>query len=97
MRLSLAILMLFATVTLSHPVKAGEIIDIGTPAEPELSTETEGFGDVFSRQLKYRESAIEFRNLVIERQQNFQAPAKEARQNYENAIESLNETRGTQE
>lgn len=78
------------TASISH---AGEISFCGTPDTVTVSNDTIGVCDIYSRQLAYRLKANALRASIEERQQYFLAPAREARQRYEQALKALNEQR----
>jgi hypothetical protein len=86
---------LFITFSLSTAAHAGEIYNCGTPETVTVSEETEGVCDIYTRQLAYRLEANDLRTQIHARQENFAAPAIEARERYKKALKKLNEERGT--
>ncbi|MBX2834414.1 MAG: hypothetical protein KTR28_05540 [Micavibrio sp.] len=71
------------------------IYSAGEPESYNLPTqEVFGFPDIYQRQLNYRDHAIKLREQIKERQENFQAPALEARTKYEQDLKNLNNIRG---
>jgi hypothetical protein len=82
-------------LSLSSTANAGDIYHCGDPVDYNLPVETEGVCDIYSRQLAYRLEANKLREQIYARQENFQAPAVEARKRYKEAIKKLNEERGT--
>jgi len=85
----------FIILSLSAAANAGEIYHCGEPLDYNLPEETEGVCDIYSRQLAYRLEANKMRKQIYARQENFAAPAIEARKRYKEQIKKLNEERGT--
>ena len=85
----------FIVLSLSSTAHAGEIYHCGEPVKSNLPVETEGVCDIYTRQLAYRIEANRLREQIYARQENFSAPAAEARKRYKEAIKKLNEERGT--
>lgn len=91
---ALSAILLLSTAPIAH---AADIEHCGEPVETTLPTDPAGFCDIYTRQLAYRLEANELRKRIYERQQNFQAPAVAAREQYEKEIAKLNEQRGNEE
>jgi len=95
MRLILALSIILLSVPLHSHAFAGDVYDIGEPDAITLGTETEGYADIYTRQLKYRKSANEFREIISQRQKDFHAPAIETRTDYDAQLKELEKHRGT--
>lgn len=67
---------------------------MGPPDRPNVSpVSRENVIDVYKRQLAYRESSLEFRRILIQRQESFAAVQRQAVQEYLVALEAMNATR----
>ena len=65
----------------------------GVPQEPTMETEAQTYCDIHQRRLAYRESQQDFKSLLDQRRENYQAPNQEIRSNYQRDLDALNQTR----
>ena len=77
---------------LAAPIQA-EVTFAGDPEEVHIETDPGfDFPDIYQRQLAYRESLLPLRAELKERQENFAAPSREVRQNYEEDLKALHQS-----
>ena len=69
------------------------LFSAGDPNYPDMPTLTEGFPDIYARQIAYRKEAMALRDAILARQEDFNAPARQARAAHKSAMESLNASR----
>ncbi len=77
---------------------AGQILQCGAPVSVTINTDPNvQFCDIYTRQLKYRDSLISLQEQLQERAKNYVAPGIEARKNYREALAALHESYGEEE
>jgi len=72
----------------------GRVISAGTPLEPSTpSVSEENQTDLWSRQLQYRQTRIEFRQALDNRQESFATARRQAYNAYVQNLKTLNASR----
>jgi len=74
---------------------SGELVACGVPESYDLPTETENYCNFHQRRFAYREEAMKLKEQLKERQENFAAPRRQAREQYEENWEALNQQRSS--
>lgn len=88
----LAFLAVFLPV--SQVMAQGALVPMPAPKLLTVSPiSNENLLDVYKRQIAYREASLEFRRILIQRQESYAAASRQARQEYEVALEAMNATR----
>ncbi len=83
-------ILILAIPTTAH---AGQILQCGAPVSVTINTDPNvQFCDIYTRQLKYRDSLISLQEQLQERAKNYVAPGIEARNNYREALAALHES-----
>lgn len=81
-------------LSIPHAYADGKIVSAGQPEKSDLSpVSNEPVVDVWSRQLAYHEASMEYRRILLQRQESYAAPLREAKAQYAAALAALNATR----
>ncbi len=71
------------------PNMQGIIAQCGTPMHSELNTDkVENLCDIYSRQIGYYDEQKQLKDKLRQRQANFYAPHREAKENYKRALDA---------
>ena len=95
-RMKFALPLTLAALLFAAPAFAanGDVQACGDTYKAKLDTDPENhFCDIYSRQFAYREEALKFKKMLKERQDNFDAPAAQARKTYQANMDALNASR----
>ncbi len=83
------------------PAHAGEPYECGVPLvtgedpDARMPEETGGRCDIHDRRFTYREEALKMKELIKKRQENYAAPKRQIKAQYEERLEALNAQRGS--
>lgn len=81
------------TVIKIKAAEAGEIVQCGEATTYDLPTESPvNACDIYTRQLAYRDEAIKLRGQIHERSQNFAAPSRALKKQYDEDLNALHES-----
>ena len=87
MRILISILSL--SIVLLSSNSHAQIEACGVPEDPTIKTEATEYCDMHQRRFAYRESRKEFKEILDERRENYQAPQREIKAQYERDLKSL--------
>lgn len=82
------VLLLIAFLTLPNIANA-QIEACGVPQDPTMETEATEYCNMHERRFAYRESREEFKSILNERRENYQAPQREIKAQYQRDLKTL--------